>query len=144
MDFKQSEKVNVSLLCSEFMVFANAIDMAYFIKFELQLIAGSFIPLTMATNTFSLFDILTRASTTTEKRLKIDLRNVLSTCEKMEIEDVTYIKSKLDIADALTQTKADGILLKSILVLGNPRQRRNALETSLIQLSRRRSDNKLH
>lgn len=64
------------------MASANAFNMAYVIKYGLQLIAGCHIPLNMLTETRLVFDIYTKASTTTEKQLKIDLQNLQSSYKK--------------------------------------------------------------
>lgn len=51
------------------MTFAEALDMAYIIKLDLQMMTKSYILFSMITDSLYLFDILTQASCATEKEL---------------------------------------------------------------------------
>lgn len=98
--------------------------MAYVTKYDLQMMIGLLIPLRMITDSLSLFDVLTKASTTTEKRLKIDLQTVQNSYDKSEIQDVAFIRSEYNIADVLTKMKKKKGLMQAIntSVLGHPIQ----------------------
>lgn len=63
----------------------------------------------------------------------------------MEIEDVAYMKPEFNIAGTATKTRADSILLKSFekSVLGHQLQQCFPVGISVIQLSKRASNNKL-
>lgn len=65
----KQKRINHSVLGSEIMAFVDAFDMAYIIKHDLHLMTKSYIPLFMMTYSLFLFDILTKASFTTEKTL---------------------------------------------------------------------------
>lgn len=77
--------MNRSVLESEVMAFADAFDMAYIFKHDLQPMEGSCISLTMMTDRLSWFDVLTKASSITEKRLMMDLQTVQNSNKNMEI-----------------------------------------------------------
>ena len=51
----------------------------------------------------SLFEVIVNASTTTEKRLMIDIRAAREAYEKHEIEHLGWVKSERNIADGLTK-----------------------------------------
>ena len=94
------------------MAFADAFDMSLVIKHDLQNITGKFVPLSMFTDSLSLFDVLTRAKTTTEKRLMIDLQTVKDSYDKKEIESVSFVRSEYNVADALTKVKKASTLIE--------------------------------
>ncbi len=110
----KAKRVNRSVLGSETMAFADAFDMALVIKHDLQNIMGKVVPLSMFTDSLSLFDVLTRAKVTTERRLMIDLQTVKESYDKKEINHVSFIRSEYNIADALTKVKKDSILLQTL------------------------------
>jgi len=57
----------------------------------------------MLTDSRQMFDIMTRASQKTEKRLMIDLAAARDACNKQETSNVGLFKSEHDIADGLTK-----------------------------------------
>ena len=87
------------------MEFADAFDISYIIKRELQRLSARNVPLTMVTDSLSLFDIITRASITAEKRLMIDLETVNGTFKRREIEKMGFNRTEFNPADALTKAK---------------------------------------
>ena len=60
------------------MAFVDAFDMSYVVKRDLEQLIGRKPPLTIVTDSLSLFNVITRASITIEKRLMIDLETVNS------------------------------------------------------------------
>lgn len=110
----KSKRVTRSVLGSEVMAFADAFDMAYTIKYDLQHIIQNRVRLHMLTDSLSLFDVLTRNHVTTEKRLMIDLKNVTNAYHSKEIDDIAFVRSEFNIADALTKTKSQEFLIKTL------------------------------
>lgn len=70
--------------------------------------------LSVIKDTRSSFDVIVRTSTTTEKRLTIDLQNMTDPYTLFEVNDVALIRSEHNIADALTKVKTKGILHDTI------------------------------
>lgn len=64
------------------MSFADSLDMAYTIKYDLQVNMNRIIPLPMYRYSLSLFHLLTKANTTTEKRLMIDFKCIYGSYKK--------------------------------------------------------------
>lgn len=64
----------------------------------------------MFTDSKCLFDVITKNTTTTEKRLMIDVQTIREAYEKMEISDVGWIRSEQNPADALTKVKDNEVL----------------------------------
>ena len=81
----KSRRVSRSVLCSETMAFADAFDMAFAIRYDLSRMMNSHVPITALTDSLSLFDVITKATIPTEKRLMVDLQTVKESYKKEEI-----------------------------------------------------------
>ncbi len=95
----KSRRVTRSVLGGEVYAFADAFDRAYIIKREFQNMLGKSIPLTMFTDSKSLFDVITKCSITTEKRLMIDIKSVREAYDRQEGSDVGFLRSEFNAAD---------------------------------------------
>lgn len=85
------------------MALADGFDMAYMIKHDLEKMTKTRIPLHILTDSLSLFDVITKASSTTEKRLMIDLKCTKDAYEKKEIEMLGFVRTQYNPADCLTK-----------------------------------------
>ena len=63
----KAKRVTRLVLGSDTMAFADAFDMSYVVKRDMQRLIGRNISLTMVTDSLSLFDVITRASVSAEK-----------------------------------------------------------------------------
>lgn len=72
------------------------------------------IPLSMRTNSLSLFDVLTKATVTTEKRLMIDLQTVKDSYRNNEINNVAFILSENNLSDKFTKVNANICLMTTL------------------------------
>jgi hypothetical protein len=69
----KSRRVTRSVLGSETMALADAFDMAYALKHDMDMIIKQKVPIVILTDSQSLFEVIPRASITAEKRMMIDL-----------------------------------------------------------------------
>ena len=99
----KSKRVTRSVLGSETMALADGFDMAYMIKHDIQRMTKTKIPLYILTDSLSLFDVITKLSSTTEKRLLIDLTVVRKAYASHEIEKLGFVRTIYNPADALTK-----------------------------------------
>ena len=106
----KSKRVVRSCLGGETLALADAVDMAIAMRTDFELIVGKKFPISIYTDSRSLFDVITRNTTTTEKRLMVDIRAIREAYEHMEISDVAWIRSENNPADALTKVKENHIL----------------------------------
>jgi ribosomal protein L10 len=64
----------------------------------------------MYTDSLSLFYVITKSSTTAEKRLMIDLVVVREAYYRMEIAQLSFLRTKWNPADALTKVSRNTYL----------------------------------
>lgn len=106
----KSRRIVRSVLGGEIYAFADAFDVAYIIKRDLELILERSVRLQMFTDSKSLFDIITKCSSTTEKRLLIDVKAVREAYEKFEVSDVGFVRTENNPADSFTKLKPNDAL----------------------------------
>lgn len=99
----KSKRIVRSVLGGETYAFADGFDFGFTLRHDLQRITGRKIPITMLTDSQSLFNVIVKASSTTERRLMIDIRATREAYMRGEISDVGWILSTDNIADAFTK-----------------------------------------
>ena len=90
----KSRRVTRSVLGAEVYAFADAFDYAYVIRHDLEEILNQCIPLQIMTDSRSLFDVIVRNSTTSDRRLMIDIKDVRESYESQKISHVGFVRSK--------------------------------------------------
>lgn len=88
---------------AEVLAFADRFDYAFLLKHDLQRIIGDDLPLAMRTDSESLFKTIVKSTTTTDKRLMIDIQAARESYGKQEISDIGWIRSEDNPADGLTK-----------------------------------------
>lgn len=100
---KKARRVVRRIMAGEVYAFTDAFDAAYIIKHDLELIYRQHLPLIMLTDSKQMFDVVTRASHTTEKRLMIYVAAAREAYQRNEIFNVGLVKSEHNVADGLTK-----------------------------------------
>lgn len=104
-----------SVLGSKVIAFSDAFYMGYSTECDLQTIPNQPIPLSMMTDSVSLFAVLTKSSTTTEKTLMIDIQTVKESYRSEELNNVAFIRFEHNMADALIKVKSHDGLTKTMI-----------------------------
>lgn len=99
----KSKRIVRSVLGGETYAFADGFDFAFTLRHDIENILGRKLSITMLTDSESLFKVIIKASTTTERRLMIDIRATREAYVREEINDVGWISSEDNIADAMTK-----------------------------------------
>jgi hypothetical protein len=99
------------------MAFADGFDGAYSLKHDLQTILKRSVDILMYTESLSLFDVITKSSTTAEKRLIIGLMMVREAHVRMKIAQLAFLRTNWNPADALTKF-SHNTYLETILTTG--------------------------
>ena len=108
----KSKRVSRSVLGCETMAFADAFDMAFAMKNDICKMKSLDIPIVMLADSLSLFDVITKAKITSERRVMIDVKVDKDAYQRYEIGTTGFIRSEYNSADALTKVKKSDILNK--------------------------------
>jgi hypothetical protein len=99
----QSRRVTRSVLGGEVYAFADAFDFAFTLKHDLQVMLRQAVPLAILTDSKCLFDVITKASSISERRLMIDITEVRNSYNAQEPSDIGFVRTKYNPADAFTK-----------------------------------------
>lgn len=102
---RKSLRVVRSVLAGEVYAFAEAFDEAFIIRYDLERIYGKHIPLSLYTDSKQLFEVVTKASHPTEKRLMVDIAAAREAYNRHDISNVGLIATNDNISDACTKRK---------------------------------------
>ena len=109
-----------SAMAAEVIAFADLFDTATTLCKELAVLLNRNVNLDLFTDSKSLFDIISRGSKTSEKRLMLDVAASREGFKNKDISNIGLVRSEHNIADGLTKQMAQGTI-------------RNLLETSTHQ-----------
>jgi len=101
---KKSKRVVRSIMAGEVFAFSAAFDHAFVIQHDLRRILKHPIGLKMFTDSKQLFDVITRASHTTEKRLMVEITAAREAYNRHEISTVGLVPGEVNPADGLTKS----------------------------------------
>ncbi|CDF36525.1 unnamed protein product [Chondrus crispus] len=107
---RKSKRVVRSILGGEVYAFASGFDRAFILRHDLETIFKVKIPLHMLTDSLQMFDVITKGSSTTEKRLMIDIASARECYNRQEISHVVLVSSEHNIADGLTKETPNNAL----------------------------------
>eukprot|EP00171_Calliarthron_tuberculosum_P008498 IDg8498t1 len=96
-------RVTRSAMASECHALADAFDYSFMLKFDLESMLQQEIPLQIFTDSRSLFDVIVKATKTSERRLMIDVAACREAYERHEIADIGLIRSEHNLADCFTK-----------------------------------------
>jgi hypothetical protein len=99
----KSKRVTRSVLGGEFMAFADGIDMTIMLKHDMEQVICQNIPIHAFTDLLSLFDVISRSNTTSEKRLLIDITAAKEAYKEGTIDTIGFIRTNFNPADAFTK-----------------------------------------
>lgn len=97
------KRVVRSVLAGETHAFVDAFNSAFTLRHDLSTMVKTNISLNLITDSDSLFKVIVQSSTTTEKRLMIDLQACREAYRERSIENVGWVKSANNVADGFTK-----------------------------------------
>lgn len=100
--YKSKSEVHF-VLGAETYGFADCFHVVFLIRDELEKVLGHCISVSILTDFASLLNVIIRSSRTSEKRLTIDLVATKEFYDNREIDDIGWIPSSINIADAFTK-----------------------------------------
>lgn len=96
-----SKRVVCSVLWGGDLRFRRRVGLAYTLSYDVSCMPSRPLELIMLIDSLSLFKFLLNASTTTEKRLMIDIRAAREAYEKIEIRHVGWVRSEDNLANGV-------------------------------------------
>jgi len=106
------KRVTRSSMAGETLAFSHGFDSAYLLQHDLQSMLGRKLPLLMLTDSLPLFNVLTRAKQTSERRLMVDISAAREAYNDRSISKIAFTRSEFNPADGLTRTQPNAALLK--------------------------------
>ena len=100
---RKSRRVVKSIMAGEVYAFSAAFDVSFLLKHDMDRVLNRLIPLHMFTDSKQMFDVITSARHTTEKRLMIDITAARQSYERFEIHNVGLVPGKSNPADGFTK-----------------------------------------
>lgn len=83
--------------------------------YDIGKLAQEALPTKVFTDSLSIFEILTKATITSKKRLIIDVQCVRHAYQRKEVQHDLFIRSQYSPADVLTKDKTASFLLGTII-----------------------------
>lgn len=111
----KSKRIVRSVMGGEAYAFANGFDFSFTLRHDLERMIAQNIPLTMYTDSDSLFKVIKKSTTTTERRLMIDIRAAREAYQREEISDIAWIRGDQNPADGLTKKSPCSALNKGFV-----------------------------
>lgn len=102
----KSTRMCTSTLGIETVALADAFDVAYSLKHDIQRMMGKRVPITVFPDSLSLFAVITKAKTTLEKRLVIDIECLRKAYKFHDLEKLGFIRSEHNPADVFMKLKS--------------------------------------
>ena len=99
-------------MAGEKYAFVDAFGHAYTIKHDLETLYNRPISLAMFTDSKQVFDVLTKASYPTERRLMVDVAAVRESYNTYEISNIGLVSGKDNPSDALTKPNFGAPLMR--------------------------------
>lgn len=108
----KARRVTRSVMGAEMIAFSDTFDAAFTLRKELEYLqSGTQIPIKLLTDSKNLFDVISKGTRTSEKRLMLDVACAREGFRNMEINDIGFIRSNYNLADGLTKSMKQAGLL---------------------------------
>ena len=100
----KAKRIVRSAMAGELIAFSHMFDAAITINSELEAILRRRVPLQLFTDSKSLFDVISKGSKTSEKRLMLEIAAAREAFRDQVISDIGFVRSSSNIADGLTKS----------------------------------------
>ena len=97
------------MLAAEVIAFADLFGDPYALSSELEHALGRSLPMQLMADSKSLFDIISKGSRTSEKRITLNIHAARQAYQAQEISSIGFVRSEDNIADGLTKSKKKAV-----------------------------------
>ena len=106
----KARRVTRSAMAAEVIAFSDMADAAVTLSKEVERTLGRTIALQLLTDSKCLFDVISKGSRTSERRLMLDIASSRESFRVGDISDIGLVRSADNIADGLTKTMSQAAL----------------------------------
>ena len=111
----KARRVTRSVMAAEVISFSDMFDVCFTLAQEIRrMMKGAEIAVQLYTDSKSLFDVISKGTRTSEKRLMLDIAAAQEGFSKKEISDIGFVRSEENIADGLTKRMSQRTLVQVI------------------------------
>ena len=114
----KSRRVTRSVMAGKVIAFSDLFDVAATLSDELQAVLGKKVPVQLFTDSKSLFDVISRGTRTSEKRMMLDIAAAREGFRDKIISDIGFVRSLKNLADGLTKQMKQ-TMLREVIRTGN-------------------------
>lgn len=107
---RKCKRVVRSAVAGEVYALSAALDEAIVLRYDLEKLYRQHIPLTIYTDSKQAFDVITRPTHPTEKRLLIDIAGLRESYARREISSLGLVATEHNVADGMTKLRCGGAL----------------------------------
>ena len=100
------------MLSAEVVAFADLFDDAYALRSQVEQSLKCAVPMHLLTDSKSLFDIISKGSRSSEKRIMLDIRAAREAYQAREISNIGFVRSSDNLGDCLTKKNMQKALLQ--------------------------------
>ncbi len=90
-------------MAAEVIAFSDAFDVGYTLATELSSLLGRKVPLILLTDSKSLFDVISKGSRTSEKRMMLDIAAARERYRRRDIFNIGFVRSSKNLVYGLTK-----------------------------------------
>ena len=108
----KSRRVTRPVLSAEVIAFADMSDDAFALRSQLEQALRRGVPMHLLTNSKSVFDIISKGSRTSERRIMLEIHATRQSYQSQEISNIGFVRSNDNFADDLTEEKKQNNLLQ--------------------------------
>lgn len=113
----KSRRITRSPMAAEVIAFSDMFDVAGSLSMDLKSVLGRSIHVQLLTDSKCLFDVISKGSRTSEKRVMLDIAAAKEGFKDRLISDIGLVRSKENIADGFTKNMSQ-VALRDILISG--------------------------
>ena len=110
----KARRIARSAMAAEVIAFSDMSDVAVTLSSEISLLLGRQVPVQLLTDNKSLFDVISKGSRTSEKRIMLDIAAAREGFRDHVISDIGFVRSNHNLADGLTKHMSQASLIQAM------------------------------
>ena len=108
-------RVTRSVMAGEVIDFSDLFDVVGVLSVEIEALFGTNVPVQLLNDSKSLFDVISKGSRTSEKRMMLDIAAAREGFRDKVISNICFVRSSSKIADGLTKVMQQSSLQKVLM-----------------------------